>query len=83
MFTQPGWYTVAMFNVTPDKLTFTSVYNEVTLGEYYSLYGGDYAMVYVAEADDPAALLKQYRAEKAAEAKAYFGGFHDYDFTRW
>ncbi len=81
VFTQPGWYTVAMFNVTPDKLTFTSVYNEVTLGEYYSLYGGDYAMVYVAEADDPAALLKQYRAEKAAEAKAYFNGFHDYDFT--
>ncbi len=81
VFTQPGWYTVAMFNVTPDKLTFTSVYNEVTLGEYYSLYGGDYAMVYVAEADDTAALLKQYRAEKAAEAKAYFGGFHDYDFT--
>ena len=81
VFTQPGWYTVAMFNVTPDKLTFTSVYNEVTLGEYYSLYGGDYAMVYVAEADDPAALLKQYRAEKTAEAKAYFGGFHDYDFT--
>ena len=81
VFTQPGWYTVAMFNVTPDKLTFTSVYNEVTLGEYYSLYGGDYAMVYVAEADDPAALLKQYRAEKAAEAKAYFDGFHDYDFT--
>ena len=81
VFTQPGWYTVAMFNVTPDKLTFTSVYNEVTLGEYYSLYGGDYAMVYVAEADDPAALLKQYRAEKAAEAKAYFDNFHDYDFT--
>lgn len=81
VFTQPGWYTVAMFNVTPDKLTFTSVYNEVTLGEYYSLYGGDYAMVYVAEADDPAALLKQYRAEKSAEAKAYFDGFHDYDFT--
>ena len=81
VFTQPGWYTVAMINVTPDKLTFTSVYNEVTLGEYYSLYGGDYAMVYVAEADDTAALLKQYRAEKAAEAKAYFDGFHDYDFT--
>ena len=81
VFTQPGWYTVAMFNVTPDKLTFTSVYNEVTLGEYYSLYGGDYAMVYVAEADDTAALLKQYRAEKTAEAKAYFDGFHDYDFT--
>lgn len=81
VFTQPGWYTVAMFNVTPDKLTFTSVYNEVTLGEYYSLYGGDYAMVYVAEADDTAALLKQYRAEKAAEAKAYFDSFHDYDFT--
>ncbi len=33
------------------------------------------------EADDLAALLKLYRAEKAAEAKAYFDSFHDYDFT--
>ena len=81
VFTKPGWYTVAMFNVTPDELTFTDVYQSTTIGEYYSLYGGDYALIHVTEADDPAALLKQYRAEKAAEAKAYFDGFHDYDFT--
>ena len=81
VFTKPGWYTVAMFNVTPDELTFTDVYQATTIGEYYSLYGGDYALIHVTEADDADALLKQYRAEKAAEAKAYFDSFHDYDFT--
>ena len=81
VFTKPGWYTVAMFNVTPDELTFTDVYQTTTIGEYYSLYGGDYALIHVTEADDPDALLEQYRAEKAAEAKAYFDNFHDYDFA--
>lgn len=81
VFTKPGWYTVAMFNVTPDELTFTDVYQSTTIGEYYSLYGGDYALIHVTEADDTDALLMQYRAEKAAEAKAYFDNFHDYDFT--
>ena len=81
VFTKPGWYTVAMFNVTPDELTFTDVYQSTTIGEYYSLYGGDYALIHVTEADDTDALLKQYRTEKAAEAKAYFDSFHDYDFT--
>ena len=81
VFTKPGWYTVAMFNVTPDELTFTDVYQSTTIGEYYSLYGGDYALIHVTEADDPDALLEQYRAEKAAEAKAYFDNFHNYDFA--
>ncbi len=81
VFTKPGWYTVAMFNVTPDELTFTDVYQTTTIGEYYSLYGGDYALIHVTEADDTDALLKQYRTEKAAEAKAYFDNFHDYDFA--
>ena len=81
VFTKPGWYTVAMFNVTPDDYTRVDIYGSTTIGEYYSLYGGDYALIHVTEADDPAALLKQYRTEKAAEAKAYFDNFHDYDFT--
>ena len=81
VFTKPGWYTVAMFNVTPDDYTRVDIYGSTTIGEYYSLYGGDYALIHVTEADNPAALLKQYRAEKAAEAKAYFDNFHDYDFT--
>lgn len=81
VFTKPGWYTVAMFNVTPDDYTRVDIYGSTTIGEYYSLYGGDYALIHVTEADDPAALLNQYRAEKAAEAKAYFDNFHDYDFT--
>ena len=81
VFTKPGWYTVAMFNVTPDDYTRVDIYGSTAIGEYYSLYGGDYVLIHVTEADDPAALLKQYRAEKAAEAKAYFDSFHDYDFT--
>lgn len=81
VFTKPGWYTVAMFNVTPDDYTRVDIYGSTTIGEYYSLYGGDYALIHVTEADDPAELLKQYRVEKAAEAKAYFDNFHDYDFT--
>ena len=81
VFTKPGWYTVAMFNVTPDDYTRVDIYGSTAIGEYYSLYGGDYALIHVTEADDTAALLKQYRAEKAAEAKAYFDNFHDYDFT--
>lgn len=81
VFTKPGWYTVAMFNVTPDDYTRVDIYGSTTIGEYYSLYGGDYALIHVTEADDADALLKQYRAEKAAEAKAYFDNFHDYDFT--
>lgn len=81
VFTKPGWYTVAMFNVTPDDYTRVDIYGSTAIGEYYSLYGGDYALIHVTEADDLAALLKLYRAEKAAEAKAYFDSFHDYDFT--
>ena len=81
VFTKPGWYTVAMFNVTPDDYTFKDIYGAVTVGTYYSQYVGDYALIHVTEADDTDALLKQYRAEKAAEAKAYFDNFHDYDFT--
>ena len=81
VFTKPGWYTVAMFNVTPDDYTRVDIYGSTTIGEYYSLYGGDYALIHVTEADDTDALLKLYRAEKAAEAKAYFDSFHDYDFT--
>ena len=82
VFTKPGWYTVAMFNVTPDDYTRVDIYGSTNaIGEYYSLYGGDYALIHVTEADDADALLKQYRAEKAAEAKAYFDSFHDYDFT--
>ena len=82
VFTKPGWYTVAMFNVTPDDYTRVDIYGSTNaIGEYYSLYGGDYALIHVTEANDTDALLKQYRAEKAAEAKAYFDSFHDYDFT--
>ena len=81
VFTKPGWYTVAMFNVTPDDYTFKDIYGAVTVGTYYSQYVGDYALIHVTEADDTDALLKQYRAEKTAEAKAYFDSFHDYDFT--
>lgn len=81
IFREPGYYTVAMFNVTPDDLTFQSIYREVTIGEYYSLYAGDYAIVHVTEAADMNALIAKYRSENLAAAKAYYESFHDYDFT--
>ena len=81
IFREPGYYTVAMFNVTTDEVGTKDVTNIETPGEYYSLYVGDYAMVYVEDVSDTAALLTQYRAENLAKAKAYFEQFHDYDFT--
>ena len=81
IFTEPGWYTVAMHNVQDDVPTFTDVYNATTVGQYYNLYAGDYALLYVAPADDEAALMKQYRAEYLAKAKACFEQFRDYDFA--
>ena len=81
IFREPGYYTIAMFNVIPDDMTFQSIYREVTLGEYYSLYAGDYAIVHVTEAADMNALLTRYRSKNLATAKAYYDGFHDYDFT--
>ena len=81
VFREPGYYTIAAFNVEPDDYGTTTVYNAVTAGEYYSLYAGDYALIYVAEADDPAAVMAQYRTENLAQAKSYYEQFHDYDFT--
>ena len=81
IFREPGYYTVAMFNVTPDDMTFKSIYGEVTIGEYYSLYAGDYAIVHVTEAADINALIAKYRSENLAAAKTYYESFHDYDFT--
>ena len=81
IFTEPGWYTVAMYNVQDDVPTFTDVYNATTIGQYYNLYAGDYALLYVAPADDEAALMAQYRTEYLAKAKACFEKFRDYDFA--
>lgn len=81
VFREPGYYTIAAFNVEPDDYGTTTVYNAVTAGEYHSLYAGDYALIYVAEADNPAAVMAQYRTENLAQAKAYYEQFHDYDFT--
>ena len=81
VFREPGYYTIAAFNVEPDDYGTTTVYNAVTAGEYHSLYAGDYALIYVAKADDPAAVMAQYRTENLAQAKAYYEQFHDYDFT--
>ena len=81
IFTEPGWYTVAMHNVQDDVPTFTDVYNATTIGQYYNLYAGDYALLYVAPADDESALMAQYKTEYLAKAKSYFEKFHDYDFA--
>ena len=81
VFTQPGWYTVALFDLTEDDPTATDIMGVTTLGTYPSLYAGDFMLVHVGAASDEAALLAQYRVEKAAEAKAFFVQYHDYDFA--
>lgn len=81
VFTRPGWYTVALYDTTEDVLTATDVFRAVTIGTYYSLRAGDFALIHVTEAEDEQALLAQYRTEKAAEAERFFAQYHDYDFT--
>ena len=81
VFSEPGWYAVAMFNVEDDTPTFTDIYDSTTDGVYPSVYAGDFSFVYVAPSEDEAKLIAQYKAEYAATAKAYYDGFHDYDFA--
>ena len=82
VFREPGEYRVSMYNITDDVLTFTDVYGDTTYGSYYSLYAGDTMLITVGEATEGSqALLTKYRTANLAEAKAYFDGFHDYDFT--
>ena len=81
VFSEPGWYAVAMFNVEDDTPTFTDIYDSTTEGVYPSVYAGDFTFVYVAPSEDEAKLIAQYKAEYAETAKAYFDGFHDYDFA--
>ena len=80
VFTKPGSYTVAMYKVVTDKFGSTNIYNKVTAGEYYSLYAGDYMQITV-EAADEDALLKQYRSENLAKAKAFYESFQAHDFA--
>ena len=80
-FTEPGWYTVSMFNVEDDTPTFTDIFDSTTYGVYPSVYAGDFAVIYVAPSDDETALIAKYKAEYTETATAYFDGFHDYDFA--
>ena len=81
VFSEPGWYAVAMFSVEDDTPAFTDIYNSTTAGAYSSVYAGDFAIIYVAPSEDEAKLIAQYKAEYAETAKAYYEGFHDYDFA--
>lgn len=81
VFTRPGWYTVALFDLREDVLTATDIFQETTIGTYYSMRAGGYAQIHVTGVDDDTALLEQYRTEKAAEAEAFFSQYHDYDFA--
>ena len=80
IFTEPGWYTVAMLNAQQEDYTFTNVFSETTYGSYGSVYAGDFALVYVAPAEDEQALIAAQRAENLNQAEAYFGQYHAYDF---
>lgn len=79
IFTQPGWYTVAVMGSTQESYTYNNVYGETTYGSYTTIYAGDFALVYVAPAADENALIAAQRAENLAAAKAFYEGYHDYD----
>ena len=81
VFTEPGWYTVALFDLGEDTPRFTDVFRTVTPGNYPSVYAGGFALIHITEANDEDALLTQYRTEKGEEATAFFGQYHDYDFA--
>ena len=81
VFAEPGYYTVAIVNNKYDEPTLTSVYGVTTVGTYNTLMIGDFTTVYIAPADDPDALVAEWREKNLAEAKAYFEQFKYYDFN--
>ena len=81
VFAEPGYYTVAIVNNKYDEPTVTSIYAVTTIGTYNTLMIGDFTTVYIAPADDPDALVAEWREKNLAEAKAYFEQFHYYDFN--
>ncbi len=80
VFAEPGYYTVAIVNNKYDEPTLTNVYGVTTVGTYNTLMIGDFTTVYIAPADDPDALVAEWREKNLAEAKAYFEQFRYYDF---
>ena len=81
VFTEPGYYTVAIVNNKYDEPTLTNVYGVTTVGTYNTLMIGDFTTVYIAPADDPDALAAKQREKNLAEAKAYFEQLKYYDFN--
>ncbi len=81
VFTEPGDYMIALYDVEPDDPTFTDMFGITTIGSYNSLKAGDFAFIHVNPADDEAALIESWGAKYLAEAKAYFEELNDYDFT--
>ena len=80
VFTEPGYYTVAIVNNKYDEPTVTNVYGVTTVGTYNTLMIGDFTTVYIAPADDDEALIAEWREKNLVEAKAYFEQFKYYDF---
>lgn len=81
VFSQPGWYTVALLNSQTEEYGFGSVYGSITEGKYGSLYAGDFALVYVAPSENESALISTQRENNLSDAKAFYDKYHDYDFT--
>ena len=81
VFTEPGDYMIALYDVEPDDPTFTDMFGITTIGSYNSVKAGDFAFIHVNPADDEAALIESWGAKYLAEAKAYFEELNDYDFT--
>ena len=77
VFREPGWYTIALFDLQEETPEFTDVYSAITKGSYPGAKAGVYMQVYVGPANDEDAALAKWRKTNLAEAKALYETYHD------
>ena len=77
VFREPGWYTIALFDLQEETPEFTDVYSAVTKGSYPGAKAGAYMQVYVAPAGNENAVLEKWRKNNLAEAKALYETYND------
>ena len=77
VFREPGWYTIALFDLQEETPEFTDVYSAITKGSYPGAKAGAYMQVHVGPANDEDAALAKWRKTNLAEAKALYETYHD------
>ena len=81
VFREPGWYTVALFDLAKDTPQFTDVFDVTTKGNFPGMKAGAYVQLYVADTENEDTILNKWRSTNLAEAKALYERYHDYDFA--